>query len=127
MVDYTQTILNLVYAFGLADTTKWDSFLWDVGYWGEGSQDATVEVEKLISNSQDVTDLFAKEADKNLANTFSPTFEMAEEQLKDSAGYNYLFKRPSTDAEDRSLPTWSSLSAGSVTWTSLSTGTTTWS
>jgi hypothetical protein len=127
VADWTQNISNTVSVFWGATTTKWNSFNWGEANWGEGTEDLEVHVGKLIVNSQPSTTAVATTIGKNLANSIAPTFEMSEETLTDGSGYNYIFKRPSTDAEDRTNPTWSEDDDGTASWSCQAAGSTTWS
>ncbi len=129
MADWTQTITNNLAFLGIGPPTKWNEFNWGEGNWGDGTEDLVTEVGKLISNSQPSTTAVQLFVGYGIviSESIAPTFEMSEETLTDGSGYNYVFRRPSTDAEDRTLPTWTEVDDGTVTWACQAAASTTWS
>lgn len=85
-------------------------------------------VEKPFDNSITLSDTLTKLQNKNIANTLDVSADMYEEKLIDQNGYEYVFTRPSNNAEDRSNTDWDTESTGDVvTWTCQAAGSTTWS
>lgn len=135
MADASITISNSMRCFGAGPSTKWGAswgagsqytMTWGSAKWGEGSEDIHHEMTKLISNSEALTSAETFNVEKALAVTLSVTEDMAEETLQDSAGYYYNFPKPSRDAEDRSLTSWTEGADGSTNWTEVNPNDQTW-
>ncbi len=137
MADFTITISNQLYAFGPDRVTP---SLWGVFQWGENwaytAFDLICDVEKSITNaitpseavltfdvdksiSETLTpsDAFSKDTERTIENTLSPTGDLSSETLK-IGGWNYIFVKPSTNAEDRNLATFTTQSNAQTTWIS---------
>lgn len=145
MTEHTKTISNSLQCLGLGYPTIWNSFLYGTGVWGEGSIGIGQDVVKAlpvtyglatsrmkdIGGSVNITlpiDLIpCKEAEITVTSTFTPlTFETSSETL--SIGiWDYVFTKPSTNAEDRTPASFTSVSTASGSWTSNVTASTVWS
>ncbi len=127
MADLTVTISNAVVCVG-PDPSRWGAFVWGVDPWGNGIDLAT-DFSKAWSDSQALSDQVSLEATFNISlnDSISSTFEMSNEGLRDAAGYSYVFTRPTTDAETRSLTTYTTPSGATTSWTSGLEPTTSWS
>lgn len=125
MTAWSKTITNAVNVFGEGPTSMWGQYSWGSFKWGEGTTDTLQTVEKLISNSQLFDTVPCKEQAKLLVNTQTVTSDPGDEYLYDGSGYNYVFKAPTTDGEQRYVPSWAQGSA-TGSWTKQ-TMTTTWS
>ncbi len=127
MADLTQNISNTVNAFGGSPTTNWNDFNWGEANWGEGTKDLILDITKLITNSQGSTTTVRVDFTKVYGNTLSPTGDLTEQQLLDGSGYNYVFKKPTTDGEDRNLTSWTSEAGATSTWTCAAASSDSWS
>jgi hypothetical protein len=148
MADYTITISNNLYAFGPDKLTPslWGTFQWG-GYWAYEAIDLICEVEKAISNaitpseaaltfevekslSEAITpsETFGLEAsfERTIENTLTPSFETSDETLTNGT-WNYVFIKPSANAEDRNLATFTTQANASTTWLSSTATSTSWS
>ena len=145
MADFSITVSNQLYAFGPDSVTP---SLWNVFQWGEPwaytSLGFITETEKLVTNSLapdsalsfDVakqidntvtpTDDYAFDVDKSVTNSLAPSFETSNEELKNGA-WNYVFRRPSTNAENRTTATFTTQANATTTWTSSTATSTSWS
>lgn len=130
MADLTKTVSNSLNLFGGSPSTKWGSdqpMTWGTSKWGEGSSPMIRLYFKTITNSQPLSDAFSKGAAKVVLQDLVFTEDLSSESLGSGNGYSYVFPKPSTNAEDRSTPTYTDVSAGSTTYTSLTVASTTWS
>lgn len=146
MADFTITISNQLYALGPEQLSPslWGTFQWGEN-WGYTAIDLICEVDKSIANSitpseavlqfgfdkelsesLSMTDEFSRGSELTIYNTLSPTGDLSSETLA-IGGWNYLFVKPSTNAEDRNLATFTTQSNASTTWTSGTATSTTWS
>jgi hypothetical protein len=143
---YSQTVRNNLNAFSNASVSLWGTELWG-GYWGYEPTKPAYSVGKNLATqtmvvssanaSFDVVkyptpetvtlgDAFAKEYDKLLATeTVTLNGDMAEEKITDANGYERVFG-DSSDAEDRSLTTFTSAARVDVTWATATGVTTVW-
>lgn len=134
MADFTKTISNSIACLGNSPTTKWGSgtayvMTWGSSKWGEGTETMLISFGKAIANTVTISDAMAsKQVDKAVTlGSISPTYEGSEETLQDGNGYFYVFPRPTTDADERYNPSYTSGSASSQSWTCLSVSVVTWS
>lgn len=127
MANLTKTVTNSIRSFGPAPSTKWGGFTWGAGNWGEKGANLTRAIGKLISNTQ-LSDSTISKQPSVLAfqESLAFTFEASHEYLS-QGDYFYVFPKPSTDAEERALTTYTSVSRQSTTYTSMVTATTVWS
>tara|TARA_R110000868_G_scaffold62962_3_gene189964 strand:- start:18810 stop:19253 length:444 start_codon:yes stop_codon:yes gene_type:complete len=145
MADFTITVVNKLYAFGPDVTTPslWGTFQWG-GQWLYSSSGLTTETEKLISNSLvpssaetfDVEksifeillpdDVFTRETDRTISNTLDVVFDTSNEGLL-SGDWNYVFTRPSTNAENRTSAIFTEQTSPNTTWASGVATSTSWS
>lgn len=137
MADYSITVSNTLYAFGPDKLTVslWGTFQWGEN-WGYTPIDMICDVEKQITNSLAPTgstlnfdvdkalsetitpsDAFSKDTERTISNSLAPTGDLTSETLTIS-GWNYVFVKPSTNAEDRNLATFTTQSNAQTTWTS---------
>jgi hypothetical protein len=126
MADHTQSIANTLSLLGQAPTVTWNNFNWGEENWGY-SDDLIVSVEKLITNSQGSTTTVRVDFVKVYSNSLSPTEDLTEQQLLDGSGYNYVFRKPTTDGEDRNIVSWTSETGASSTWTCATVSSDSWS
>jgi hypothetical protein len=133
MADHTIAVTNAVNCFGPAPSTKWGTntpytMTWGSSKWGEGTEDLIVSIEKILTaETLTLTDAFYKNPNKLIENSVTWSSETTLEALQSGNGYYYVFVGPTTDAESRTLSTYSSQAAGSTTYTSASVASTTWS
>jgi hypothetical protein len=146
MADFTITISNNLYAFGPDKLTPslWGTFQWG-GYWAYEAIDLICEVEKAISNAitpseavltfevdklfqEAITpsDEYIKDTERTIENTLSPSFETSDETLTNGT-WDYVFIKPSANAENRNLATFTTQSNASTTWSSGTATSTSWS
>lgn len=130
MADFTKTISNSLNVFGLEQTTKWGTVVGGTGFWGYGTETTALGFEKNISESVTVSNSVAIEAGMflTISNTVTLDSETTDQTLKESAGYSYVFLRPSLDADERNLSAFESVSRASTSWAATSaTTSTSWS
>lgn len=127
MADLALTISNSINCFGPAPTTNWNAFSWGDAKWGEGTESLVKSVMKQIDNSiaSDTTLFF--DAAISFSNSLSSTFEMSNEELTDGSGYNFVFRRPTVDAETQVITNYTSFSAQNTAWSTSTVSATTWS
>ena len=128
MTDHTKTISNSVNVFGASPTSNWGVMTWTVAKWGEGTLNVVWDLGKLVTDSVTLADQTLKNPNKVLSNSVSVTDDPYEIELFDSAGYNYVFPHPTSNAVGRSDTSWTDTDVGDVaTWTCQAVATTTWS
>lgn len=147
MADFTITVSNSLYPLGpdVCTPSLWGTFQWG-GKWLFSATDLITDIEKLVTNSLapssaelfDVQKAWAESIlpdglvnaeislDKNVSNDLSMTFETSDETLS-SGDWNYVFRKPSTNAENRSTAVFTQNSRPSTTWTSGVVTSTSWS
>ena len=108
MSDYSMTISNSIDCFGGGESTKWDGFNWGEDYWGESINGMIFEFQKVIFESQTLSDSFSLQANynKTIQESLTLTGETTDEMLYEGE-WAYVFPAPSIDAEDRQDNTWS--------------------
>ena len=151
MADFVITVSNSIRFLGGGPSTKWSTnpastytMVWGTSKWGEGTEDIPNVVEAIISSSFslspalrfDVTNLVETSLVLtteimfdhviSIQGTISPLSETSSEGLK-SGSWDYVFPSNTVDAETRTVPTYTSGTAGALAWTSGVTGTTIWS
>ena len=97
--------------------------------WGEGTLDVIGGIEKPLSESLALSDSFSLTVDFyiTMSESVASDFEATEESLSDDAGYNYVFTRPTTDAESQVFTSYTTNPDPSTSYTSLTVATTVWS
>lgn len=131
--NFTTTITNAVRCFGCSPSSKWGvgfnyTFTWGTSKWGEGTEDLIIAFTKVIQNSVTPDQAIGLVFTKGVSNSITPSTDITTMNLLDSAGYYYVFPRPTLNADIQSLP--SSFTCGVVgaqAWTSQTTGSVTWS
>lgn len=129
MADLTKTVTESVRTFGLAETTKWNNFLWGVGNWGEPGEIIQL-IGKSINESASTTDVLSLNVAKLLQDITEAGFvQMAayDTKLSDGSGYSYVFPGGVSDAEEQVITDFTRQSNGSTAWTKQSDGSTSWS
>jgi hypothetical protein len=142
---YSQTVRNNLNAFSNADVSLWGTEKWG-GYWGYEPTKPPYRVGKNLATQTMVVsstntfgvvkyptpetvtlgDAFTKEYGKILATeTVTLNGDMVEEKITDANGYERVFG-DSSDAEDRSLTTFTSAARVDVTWATATGVTTIW-
>lgn len=149
MTAHVKTFTNSIVMFGPSPTTKWGSFLWGTGLWGEKGSALNTYAEFLRTKANSVaptstvstvaefyrtktnlitpTDLFSKHKAFIIQNDLTLTFETSDEELTDGNGYNYVFTKPANNAENRDITSYTSGASLSDLFTVSSPVTTTWS
>jgi hypothetical protein len=129
MADFTQTIVNSMAMLGMGPATRYSAASWGSGIWGEGSNDFIQKIGKFFGNSITVGDSLSKQVNfmRTFSNSMIVTVAAVQETLQDGSGYFYVFKRPSTDAEDRTNAVWVQQSGGAVSFTCVAGADTIWS
>lgn len=147
MANFTITISNQIYPLGPDVTTPslWGTFQWG-GKWLFSATDSIMAVEKVVTNAvtpdstlsfetektvenslaPDDANQVTKEIQKDLAETLSVSFDTSDEGLK-NGDWNYVFVKPSANAENRNLATFTTSPNASTTWTSGTGAGTSWS
>lgn len=146
MTAYSTTVSNKITPLGGGVTTKWNSFLWGTGKWGEGS---TGFLERDIfhiftspcvasSTNQFAVSKFLDDSVvpdtgnmlsvyKMLTDSLGSTSNPDDIRLRDGSGYTYVFPSNALDALERDDPTYSSGVHASTTWSSSTASTISWS
>lgn len=102
--------------------------VWGTSLWGLSHMFTQFVFGISIDNTMAFTsDVDSKSIFHTYDTTLDFTIEAAHEYLQDQAGYYYEFTKPSTDAEDRNLATYTEQNATDPTYTSMSVSVTTWS
>ncbi len=132
MADFLKTISNSIQCFGVGPSSKWGVMSWnsDGSYkWGEGTVDLQTDVGKSLSGSLSISDTLSLVVDfsVSLSESVASTFEATEEFLSDDAGYNYVFTRPTTDAESQVFTSYTTNPDPSTSYSSSTVTTTVWS
>lgn len=145
MAALTITISNQLYPLGpdVCTPSLWGTFQWG-GKWLYSATDSIMEVEKLVTNSIAPTsaelfeveklvdnaitpsDDYANDVERTITNTLAPSFDTTDEELS-RGDWAYVFVRPSTNAENRNLITFTTAANASTVWTSGTVTSTTWS
>lgn len=144
MTAYSITISNDFYVFGLEATTKYGAATFGSSVWTYGDFPLVKAINKVISSSiaPDSTQVksvnkiiessftpgseVVKSPSKLIENSITPTFETSSEEKSDSAGWKYVFPKPTVDAENRSIPSYTSNTDTTTSWTVASTTSSTW-
>lgn len=134
MANLLITISNQINTFGPAPSTLWGAnapttMTWGSSKWGEGSADLVASYQKIFGQSITLDSAVALSATfyMTLANALTTDSETTGEGLRTSNGWDYVFVKPTTDAELRNLTTFSSGTAAITTFTSGSVPVTVWS
>jgi hypothetical protein len=126
MADFTITVSNSLAIVGATPSSLWGTMEWGEN-WGAGSEDFITSVFKFLANTTTLSDSLTKQLIKFILNTQTINGDMTEQQMFNGSGWNYVFVKPSTDAEDRSGTEWTDANTGDVaTWTCQAAGSTTW-
>ena len=147
MANFTITVSNNIYTLGpdLCTPSIWGTFQWG-GKWEYSTTGSIVDIVKIVTNVVAPTDdyFFASEkridnsitpsdldtyyleTTKGIVNTLDVAFALSDETLTNGT-WNYIFKRPSTNAQDRNLATFTTQSNAQTTWTSAAVASSTWS
>lgn len=142
MADHSKNISNSVSVFGLGPTTKWGqanapyTMTWGTSKWGSDESSAPIDqnsipvvFEKVIQNSQAITNAVSTQADFQVAitSTATPSFEATIETLTDGSGaWRYVYVSDTINADERDFATWTSGTDGAVSFTTVSTPSTVW-
>jgi len=129
MADFTITVTNNLNVFGASPSTKWNDFLWGSGLWGEGTNSIVKDIEKTVVESLVLTDALTLETDfaLNVTNTMGLESNLTSETLT-QGDWNYVFTKPTTNAQNRNLNSFTVLASPTNTWTSAAvTSGATWS
>jgi hypothetical protein len=125
MADFTITISNTLGVYGAEATNKWGVMEWGDN-WGYGDIDLVTTVYKLIDAGSIASDsTVANSLGKTITNTLICNGDMYSEKLYDAAGYYIVFVKDS-NAENRSLTSYSEINSGVGTYSQVSIPSTTW-
>ena len=125
MADFTITVTNTLDLFGGLPANKWGTVEWGQN-WGYGDIDLITTVYKLIDAGSIASDsTVANSLGKTITNTLICSGDMYSEKLYDAAGYYIVFVKDS-NAENRSLTSYSEINSGVGTYTQVSIPSTTW-
>jgi len=126
MADATITVSNAFNFFGLAATNKWGEHNWGAFNWGEGQNAMVKNVDKLIEDSSTWVSAITKEQAHLVSESLSLTEDLTSEDLT-NGNWNYIFTKPTTQAENRSTATFTVITEQADSWTRVSATSTTWS
>lgn len=134
MADLAITISNSIDTFGPAPSTLWGTnapttMTWGASKWGEGTADLVSRFEKVFGQTVLLDSAVAISATfyMTLANSVACDSETTGEGLSTGNGWDYVFVKPTTEAELRSITTYSSAAAAITTFTSGTIPVTVWS
>jgi hypothetical protein len=102
------TISNSIDCFGLGLDSQWGVMVWGVDSWGENTSNEIVNyITKVIDNtlSPDTTISLAADYVRTVEDTLSLSFE-TEDEIIQVENWEYVFTKPTTDAEERSQASW---------------------
>jgi len=146
MADLSITVSNNLIVVGYNPTSLWGSLVWGTDSWrfnGETLQavdksidfgtatlsDAPIkDMEHLLDfGSTPLSESITKEFSRSYTNTVEPAFEISNAYLTDANGYYYVFIGGVIDADKRTDPDWSGVTATDSTWTKVTAIDSTWS
>lgn len=129
MADFNITVSNQLNVFSESPSSKWGDMTWGVDFWGDSSKDLNTIIEKYLTNSVSLDNTLTPTAQFNLtvSDSLTVTSETTYESLQDADGYYYQFIKPTSDADQRQLTTWTEATPDTETWTSASVATDNWS
>lgn len=129
MADFSVTVSNSVGLLGMGAPTLWGFFDWGTGFWGAGSNPMVFMVDKALdAETLTLADAIAKSADVTAwVESIAVTGEATDETLQDANGYFYVFTKPTLDAEDRNLTSYTEATPPATTWASGTVSGPTWS
>jgi hypothetical protein len=121
------TVSSSFRVFG--DTSRWQAYNWQAFKWGDGTRDLEVNPTKVVDNSLAPTDNSLTEVlwSRTIENSMAVNADMYSEELKDEAGYKYIYPNNVTDLEQRFEPTFTSGAVATSSWTTAAGSSTTWS
>jgi hypothetical protein len=107
---------------------RWGIDQWGT-LWGDGTRDTQTKTLKAWSESigSDSSVVPTNRFVLTLANALVFLADLASESMTDGNGYSLVYPGGSTNAENRSLPNYSTAAAVVTTYSSSSAGTTVWS
>ncbi len=133
MANFTITISNSMRTFGPAPSDKWGvgaiyTFTWGVSKWGEGTEGLTKDYEKPHAETLTLAGatLTFDTAKRLSAQTLSLLSETYSETLQTANGYYYTFIKPTSEAEQRNISTYTKITPVTPTYSSGSTAGTVW-
>lgn len=133
MADFTKTITNSIQCFGAGPSSQWGVMQWNSGgtyKWGEGTVEIQQDFAKVLSpKTLTLSDTLSLVVDFNvtLSESLPSDFEASDETLSDQAGYSYVFRLPTTNAEDQIITSYTTDPDESTSYASLTVATTVWS
>lgn len=91
-----------------------------------GNTDIYKDVDKTVIEILNPDTTIHKDFTHRISETLLPTFEMSSEKLTQGI-WDKVFTKPSAEAEDRNLTTFTAVAATSTTWTSSTASAPSWS
>ena len=128
MATFTATINENINVFGMEPTNTWGSFQWGQ-LWAFSNQDLETNFfdggddETVTLTDEIVLKVFLVQSESINA-TDSGVDEL---HLKDSAGYSYIFTKPTDDIEDADQTIYTATSEPSTSYSESSSNNTSWS
>lgn len=128
MANFTITITNAINTVGPAPSMRWGVDVWGTK-WAVGTEESVTKTVKLLDNSVTTDNVVAMTVGffRTITNALAITEDLTSEGLSDGSGYNVVFPGGSTNAEGRSIPTYSAAAAASTTYSSGTASSTPWS
>jgi hypothetical protein len=128
VANYSITITNSITPVGPAAPSQWGVMVWGVDRWLEGS-DTLTKVQKPLTNSVSPTSDLSLSAtwSRTIDNSLAIIVDPSSEELSDSAGYRYVFSRPTSNADSQVVSTYDQESTGAQSYATVSRPSTTWS
>lgn len=146
MTAYSKTFVNAMRILGGAYSPKWQQYNWNAFNWGFSTnvQKAIVQVEAdsitpttarihnvfhlyLAGEHFSFNEAIAIGPAKFIAySSFAATSAMTTENLQDGSGYTYVYPSLVQNAHNRSIPVYTSSTAGFTSFTSSTHSSTAW-
>lgn len=144
---YQITVTNTLRAFGNGPSSLWNAYNWNAFKWGEGTAKIPMVFRHLVTVDPIVmasargfnfTHLVTVDPlvlgsgrgfnfSKQVSNTLGVQTDITDQELTDPAGYHRVFPSDVTNADDRSIPSWTQGAGGSQSWSQSTASSTTWS
>jgi hypothetical protein len=129
MADFTITVGNSVAVLGMGAPTLWGAFDWGTGFWGAGSNPMVFDVDKALDVETITTaDALSKDTSRGAwSETITTAADATDQTKQDGNGYFYVFTRPTLDAEERQITSYTSGTPPDTAWTEDVSSGPTWS
>lgn len=129
MADFAITVGNSVAVLGMGAPTLWGFFDWGTGFWGAGSNPMVFAVDKALdAETLTLADSISKNTGRGVwAESIVTACEATDERLQDANGYYYVFTKPTLDADERNVTSYTEDTPSVTSWASGTVTGPTWS